>query len=190
MWPNKLRILLLACACCAGLLAAPAQAEKGDRSKPINVESERMHVDDAKKVSVFEGNVVITQGTLTIHADKVTVRQDKDGFQYATAIGNPATFRQKRDGANGYIEGAADRIEYDGKADRIQFFNHAWLKRDPADEVRGNYISYDSPTEYFTVTPGADASPDARVHAVIQPRASAEKADKAPAPGAQQPKPQ
>ena len=183
MWSNRLRILL-ACACCAGLMAAPAQAERADRSKPINVESERMHVDDAKKVSVFDGNVVITQGTLTIHANKVTVRQDKDGYQYATAIGNPATFRQKRDGG-GYIEGAADRIEYDGKADRMQFFNHAWLKREPADEVRGNYISYDGPTEYFTVTPGADASPDARVHAVIRPRTSAEKAGTPPAPGAQ-----
>ena len=189
MWLNKLRILL-ACACCAGLLPVTAQAEKGDRSKPINVESERMHVDDATKVSVFEGNVVITQGTLTIHANKVTVRQDKDGFQYATAVGNPATFRQKRDGAGGYIDGAADRIEYDGKTDRLQFFNHAWLKREPADEVRGNYIAYDSPTEYFTVTPGADASPGARVHAVIQPRTPVEKAGAAPTPGVQKQKPQ
>ncbi len=189
MWPNKLGIVLL-CACSAGLLAAPAQAEKADRSKPITLESDRMHVDDAKKISVFEGKVVMTQGTLTIHADKVTLRQDSNGFQYGTAIGNPATFRQKRDGADGYIDGAADRIEYNGKLDRVEFFNHAWLKREPADEVRGNYISYDAPTEYFTVTgggstaPGASVSPDDRVHAVIQPRTSAEAAGKAPAPGA------
>jgi lipopolysaccharide export system protein LptA len=189
MWRNRLGIVL-ACACCAGLLAAPALAEKADRSKPINVESERMHVDDATKTSVFQGNVVITQGTLTIHADKVTIHQDKDGFQYATAIGNPATFREKRDGGQGYIDGAADRIEYDGKADRVQFFNHAWLKREPADEVHGNYISYDGPTEYFTVTPGANAGPDARVHAVIQPRAAAEKEGKGPAPDAHKQKPQ
>ena len=189
MWLNKLGIVL-ACACCAGLSAAPARAEKADRSKPINVESERMHVDDAKKISVFEGNVVITQGTLTIHADKVTVHQDKDGFQYATAIGNPATFRQKRDGDGGYIDGAADRIEYNGKADRVQLFNHAWLKREPADEVRGNYISYDGPTEYFTVTPGANASAGERVHAVIQPRKAAEETGKKPAPGAPKRQPQ
>ena len=171
-------------------MAAPALAEKADRSKPINLESDRMHVDDAKKISVFEGKVVMTQGTLTIHADKITVRQDPQGFQYGTAIGNPATFRQKRDGGGGYIDGAADRIEYNGKLDRVEFFNHAWLKREPADEVRGNYISYDAPTEYFTVTgggstvPGASVSPGDRVHAVIQPRTSAEAAGKAPAPGA------
>jgi lipopolysaccharide export system protein LptA len=169
-------------------LAGPAQAERADRSKPINLESDRMRVDDVHKTSVFEGKVVMTQGTLTIRADKVTVRQDQEGYQYGSASGNPAAFRQKRDGANEYIEGEADRIEYNGKLDKVEFFNHARLKREPADEVRGNYISYDSRTEYFTVTggagPAASGSPDARVHAVIQPRITGEAAEKAPAPGA------
>ena len=145
-----------------------------------------MHVDDVQKTSVFEGSVVMTQGTLSIHADKVTVHQDKDGFQYGTAIGHPAVFRQKRDGADGYIEGEADRIEYDGKLDRVEFFNHARLLREPADEVRGNYISYDARTEFFTVTggPGTAGGAEGRVHAVIQPRPAAEESRSAPAPDA------
>ena len=178
--------MLVFCICCTGW-AAPAQAERADRAKPINLESDRMRVDDAQKTSVFEGKVVMTQGTLTIRADKVTLRQDKDGFQYGSASGNLASFRQKRDGANEYIEGEAERIEYDGKLDKVEFFNRARLKRDPADEVRGNYISYDSRTEYFTVTGGsqtASGSPEGRVRAVIQPRNTAEEAEKAPAPGA------
>jgi len=173
------------CACCLGL-AGPAQAERADRAKPINLESDRMRVDDVHKTGVFEGKVVMTQGTLSIHADKVTLRQDKDGYQYGSASGNPATFRQKRDGANEYIEGEAERIEYDGKLDRVEFFNHARLKREPADEVRGNYISYDSRTEYFTVTGGsqtASGSSEGRVRAVIQPRNTTEEPEKAPAPG-------
>ena len=177
---------LVFCICCLGL-AGPAQAERADRTKPINLESDRMRVDDVQKTSVFEGKVVMTQGTLSIHADKVTVRQDKDGYQYGSASGNPASFRQRRDGANEYIEGEAERIEYDGKLDKVEFFNHARLKREPADEVRGNYISYDSRTEYFTVTGGdqtASGSPEGRVRAVIQPRPTPEDAEKAPAPGA------
>ena len=169
-------------------LAGPAQAERADRTKPINLESDSMNVDDVQKISLFEGKVVMTQGTLTIRADRITVRQDKEGHQYGSASGNPATFRQKRDGANEYIEGEADRIEYNGKIDKVEFFNHARLKREPADEVRGSYISYDSRTEYFTVTGGAGAgargSPEGRVHAVIQPRNSAEDTEKTPAPGA------
>ena len=171
-------------ACCAGLISASALAERADRTKPINLESDRMHVDDAQKMSVFEGKVVMTQGTLSIHADKVTVRQDKDGHQYGSASGNPAVFRQKRDGADGYIQGEAERIEYNGKLDRVEFFIRARLKREPADEVHGNYISYDARTEYFTVTggagPSASGSSGGRVRAVIQPRTAAEEG-KAPA---------
>jgi lipopolysaccharide export system protein LptA len=163
-------------------LAGPAQAERADRAKPINLESDSMRVDDAQKISVFEGKVVMTQGTLTIRADRITVRQDKEGHQYGSASGNLATFRQKRDGADEYIEGEAERIEYDGKMDKVEFFSRARLKREPADEVRGNYISYDSRTEYFTVTggaaPSASGSSAARVHAVIQPRSNADGAEK------------
>jgi lipopolysaccharide export system protein LptA len=167
-------------------LVAPAHAERADRTKPINLESDSMRVDDVQKISVFEGKVVMTQGTLTIHADKITVRQDKEGHQYGSASGNLATFRQKRDGADEYVEGEAERIEYDGKIDRVEFFSRARLKREPADEVHGNYISYDSRTEYFTVTggstPAASGSPAARVRAVIQPRNSADESEKAPTP--------
>ncbi len=186
MLENNLRSLLV-----LGLLlglSGAAQAERADRTKPINLESDSMRVDDVQKTSVFDGKVVMTQGTLTIHADRITVRQDKEGNQYGSASGNPATFRQKRDGANEYIEGEAERIEYNGKIDKVEFFNRARLKREPADEVRGNYISYDSRTEYFTVTGGAGAgaggTPEGRVRAVIQPRNTAESAEPAPAPGA------
>jgi len=169
-------------------LAGAAQAERADRTKPINLESDRMHIDDAQKTSVFEGKVVMTQGTLSIRADKVTVRQDKDGYQYGSASGNPAIFRQKRDGAEGFIQGEAERIDYNSKLDRVELFNRARLLREPADEVRGNYISYDSRTEYFTVTggagPSAGGSSGGRVHAVIQPRGATEEAGKAPAPDA------
>jgi lipopolysaccharide export system protein LptA len=167
-------------------LGGTAQAERADRTKPINLESDSMRVDDVQKISVFEGNVVMTQGTLTIRADRITVRQDKEGHQYGSASGKLATFRQKRDGADEYIEGEAERIEYDGKVDKVEFFNRARLKREPADEVHGNYISYDSRTEYFTVTggstPAASGSPAARVRAVIQPRNSAEENEKTTAP--------
>jgi len=178
--------MLVFCVGCLGP-AGPAQAERADRGKPINLESDRMQVDDAQKTSVFEGKVVMTQGTLSIRADRVTVRQDREGHQYGSASGNPAVFRQKREGSGEYIEGEAERIEYNGKLDKVEFFNRARLRREPADEVRGNYISYDSRTEHFTVTGGADTgasgSPAGRVHAVIQPRNAAEDAEKTPAAG-------
>ncbi|MGC2518800.1 MAG: lipopolysaccharide transport periplasmic protein LptA [Burkholderiales bacterium] len=155
-------------------LAAPtALAERADRDQPINIESDRLVADDAKKVSTFEGHVVLIQGTLIIHADRIVVRQDDQGFQYGTATGNPATFRQKREGYDEYIDGEALKIEYDGKIERVELFDQARLRRGNSEDVRGNYISYDQKTEYFTVKSSSDASQqsrDGRVRAVIMPK--------------------
>lgn len=153
-------------------LAAPARAERADRDRPVNIESDRMSADDSKKTAVFEGRVVLTQGTLVIRADRLSIRQDKQGFQYGVAVGNLATFRQKRDGDD-YIDGEAERIEYDGRAERVQFFERARLHSDAGDDVRGNYISYDSRTQYFTVQSAKDGGAqggESRVRVIIVPK--------------------
>ena len=160
-------------ACCL-LSALPAQAERADRDKPVNLEADRVTVDDAKQTATFEGNVVLTQGTLTIRGDRVIVQQDAEGFKHGAAYGNLASFRQKRDGYDEYIEGYAERIEYDSKADQLQMFNRAYLKKSN-DDVRGNYISYDATTEFFRVVGGGKqaatpGNPEGRVRAVIQPK--------------------
>ena len=169
---NPRATLVLAAALCA--LAAPAAlAERADRDKPVNVESDRMLADNTKKISTFEGHAVVTQGTLIIRADKIVIRQDEEGVQYGVATGNPASFRQKREGYDEYVDGDALRIEYDGKTERVEFFDNAHLHRDSGDDVRGSYISYDQKTEFFTVKSNGDAprqSRDARVRAVIMPK--------------------
>ncbi|MEO1766259.1 lipopolysaccharide transport periplasmic protein LptA [Thiobacter aerophilum] len=166
-----------------GLAAPPlARGEKADRDKPINLEANTMEVDDAAKVATYTGNVRLSQGTLLILADKLVVRQDAQGFTSATAYGNPASFRQKRDGVDEYIEGWAARIEYDGRRDRVELFGNARVKRGQ-DEVRGSYISYDAKSEFYQVKGGPDAvtetNPKGRVRAVIQPKSR----NVAPPPG-------
>ena len=135
-----------------------ARAEKADREKPIHLEADRVSVDEAKQVAVFEGNVVLTQGTMTIRGERMQVRQDDDGFRHGTTWGNLAYFRQKREGYDEYIEGWAERIEYDGRADKVQMFNRASMKRGQ-DEVQGNYISYDAVSEFFQVIGGGTPDP-------------------------------
>lgn len=162
-------ILLLAL-----LSSGSVLAERADRDKPVHLEADRATVENANRTSVFTGNVVLTQGTLIIRADKMVVKEDSSGFRHATAFGNLVSFRQKRDGKDEYIEGWSERMEYDGKADKVQLFKKARLKRGQ-DEVEGDYISYDAVSEFFQVTGGnektdAQASPAGRVRIVIQPK--------------------
>lgn len=169
------------------LCVGAAHAEKADRDKPINIEADKMTLDDGRKESVFEGNVVLTQGTLQMKGDRVIVRQDPEGFQYGTAYGRPASFRQKRDGVDEYIDGFAERLEFDGRRDLLQMFVNSRLVKG-TDEVRGDYISYNAKTELFQVIGGGKpaattANPEGRVKAVIQPKPRAPKdGSAAPAP--------
>ncbi len=163
-----------------------AQAEKADRDKPIDLEADTLTTNDAKKISVYTGNVILTQGTLVIHADKLVVREDAEGFQHSTATGDPTTFRQKMEGKNEYIQGSGQRIEYDGRMDKVQLYVKAWVKRGE-DIVHGEYIMYDANAEFAEVIGGPQAAtasnPKGRVRAVIQPKSA--KAGKPAAPVSQ-----
>ena len=159
------------------LAATAARAEKADRDKPVNIEADRVSVDDVKKVQVFEGNVQLVKGTLIIRAERIVVTQDDDGYQRGVATGTadvPPRFKQKREGQDDYIEGEGERIEHDAKAEKTEFFNRAWVKSG-LDEVRGQFISYDARTENYFVTSGpngtrAKPGSNERVRAVIQPK--------------------
>lgn len=153
-------------------------AESADRDKPIELEADTVTVNDAKKTSTYTGNVILTQGTLVIRADKLIVREDKDGFQHSTSTGNPTTFKQKREGKNEYMQGSGQRIEYDGRMDKVQLYTKAWVKRGE-DIVYGDYISYDANAEFAEVIGGAKSEsggtsgngiPSGRVKAIIQPK--------------------
>ncbi len=168
------------------LAGAAAQAERADRDKPVNLEADQVTVDDNKQTATFIGKVVLTQGTLVIRGDRMVVQQDADGFKYGVAYGNLASFRQKREGYDEYVEGYAERIEYDGKAEKLQMFNRAYLKKSN-DDVRGNYISYETATEFFKVVGGGKqaatpSNPEGRVRAVIQSKPKDKPAAAAPVP--------
>ncbi len=162
--------------------ATLAHAERADRDKPTNVEANQMFYDEAKQTNTFIGNVVLTRGTLVMHAEKLLVRQDAAGYQYATMYapaGGVTKFRQKRDGGKDlWIEGfAADRIEYDTKSEVAKLYKQSKIKMldgtRVTDEVEGEFISYDSRSEFYSVTNSAtgESKPGGgRVRATIQPR--------------------
>lgn len=169
--------LLLLCMAVAGHVLA----EKNDTNKPTNIEADQMAYDDVRQINTFTGNVLLTRGTLTMKAAKMVVTQSPAGYQFATLYGAPgaaANFRQKRDGGPDlWMEGQAERIEYDGKIELVKFFSKAKLKRlegtKATDEVEGEFISYDSLSEFFSVnnTASGESKPGAgRIRVVIQPR--------------------
>jgi len=169
------RKAVAALACAIALVAMPAHAEKADREKNINFSADQpVEVDFDKRTGTLRGNVVITQGTLTIHADRINFKQNPDDSLSATAWGNPIRFREKKDNSDEYYEGYAQRAIFNGQTHTLELFDNALLK-EGNNEFRGNYISYNSETNFMKAegrpnAPGGQG-PGPRVQGVFEPRA-------------------
>ncbi len=183
---NAMRICLAACLCLIGLWPLTSAAMTGDKEQPITIEADRVDIDDKKGVSIYQGKVRVTQGSMVMTADTVTTHAvgDKQARQRELdkiiAVGAPAHFRQLLDtkdaktGKNEEMRGQALRIDYFAREERLvlQGGSHIWKE---GDEFSGNVIEYDVAQETVKAAMGnvggqAGEGPPERVHAVIQPR--------------------
>jgi lipopolysaccharide export system protein LptA len=170
-------------------LVAPAHAEKADRDKPVNFSSDDAGgVNYETRTGSLKGNVVITQGTMTVRADRIDFKQNPDNSLSATVYGNPLSFRQKKDGSDEYYEAYAQKAVYDGQKELLELFDRALLKQGN-DEIRSNYISYNTSTGAFKAEgrpdqAGPATGPGARVRGTFQPRSDAAPGPAKGAPGA------
>jgi lipopolysaccharide export system protein LptA len=159
-------------------------AEKADRDQPMHIEADAMRYEDARngqsRTATFTSHVVVIKGTIVMRGDKLAVRQDAAGNQFGVmtpAPGQRAFFRQKRDGADEFIEGQADRMEYDGKADTVRLIGNAEMQRlagaKTVDNVKGGLIVYNGNTEVYTVDSApasAVGGKPGRVRAILTPQ--------------------
>ena len=147
--------------------------EIDDSDQPIEIEADTMMVEETKNTSTYEGDVILTQGSLIINADKLIIREDRQGFQHSTSIGKPTTIKQKMKGSDEYIEGKALRIEYDGHMDKIHLYEEAFVKKGD-DEVWGDYIMYDATSEFAQALSRQNTSDSSnkkgRTKAIIKPK--------------------
>lgn len=134
-------------------------AEKADSEKAYSVIADKMIDDDVKQIRTWSGDVILTQGTLTLKGAKLVTVTSPDGYMFATLYapaGGLATMRQKRDGGPDlWMEGeGADRITYDQKTSVANLYLNAKVRRltgtKTTDEAQGAFISYNSQTEIVT----------------------------------------
>jgi lipopolysaccharide export system protein LptA len=184
MKPSILPLFLI---CVLILGSAGVRAEKADRDKPMNVEADALRYDELKQTSVFSGRVIVTKGTILIRGARIETRQDADGSQFGTVFAEPgklAFFRQKREGLDEFIEGEAETIDYDGRADTVRLVNNAQLRRyrgaTLSDEFTGGLILYNNTTNLFSIdgapAKGSTGATTGRVRAMLTPKPQASEA--------------
>lgn len=142
------------------LFALDAHAEKADSQKKTKVDAEYSSYDGKTDTKVLKGNVEVTRGTLQIKAESAIDKETPDGGGSVILNGAPGRqvfFRQKRDGgADLWIEGYADRVEYDKKTEVVKFLANAKVRylnqQKVTQEQAAEFFSYDSINDVFEAT--------------------------------------
>ena len=180
-----------------GLAALSASAEKADAGKRAVIDYDTLLVDEITQITTLTGNVIVTKGTLVLRAEKAVLKQSPEEDLHVTlttSAGKTASFRQKRDGGPDlWVEGSAQRIEYDERTAVVELFGGARIRQlegsSMTDEIKSEYITYDSLREVFAARndPSGVTKPgQGRGQLIIAPR-KPRPAPSAPAPMPAQP---
>ena len=122
----------------------PALALSSDRDQPIEIEADRAEADDARRVTIYRGNVIIVQGSLRIQGDTVWIHYDEhDDLTKLVSEGRQAHFRQLPDGETDYRIAYGDRLEYYKGDDLIVMLGNAKYGQG-SDQIKAERIVYDS----------------------------------------------
>ncbi len=149
---SNIRKILFKASILVTLSAIPvfALALKGDEKQPLQIDANSATVDQKTMISNFNGNVVITKGSLIVHADKGIASQDKDGNRTLTLYGNPVTFEQTQDDG-GKILGQGDKFEYNSKTNLAVLTGRARVNKGK-NEVIGDMLTYNTQTQVYSAT--------------------------------------
>lgn len=168
----------------AGLAHAQATAPEAEAEPDTLVLSDTLDYDDIKKESIFTGNVLMTRGNMTLHSDKLVMREDAEGFQHGTATvdaGKLVSIRQEDTAKYEVIEAKGIRGEYNGKTEEITMIGQAVITRficgKPFDNIKGERVIYKQKTDTYQAFGGPNsAAAGGRVRSLAQPRGKAEAA--------------
>ena len=144
--------------------SANIQAKESDYQQPVVVDSVTQQAELNENKVTFLQEVVITQGSIIIHANKVVVLRHEKGNDEMIATGNPATFFQILDNGKP-VNASASELRYQLKDRLVTLTGKAELKQDD-NKVNGDIIRYDIQKQQMI----AQSSKGSRVKTIFLPQ--------------------
>lgn len=139
---NVPKVALFATAFVVSAFSINAMALPSDAQQPIRLLADKATYSERTGVTSYSGNVIITQGTLKLAADNITVNLSNGrSIQSAIATGRPATMQQVVTKEKGLAKGRANKIDYNAQNGIVTLTGNAKLTQNGA-SFAGNVIRY------------------------------------------------
>jgi lipopolysaccharide export system protein LptA len=151
----------------------PTAALTSDRTQPVTIEADQAELDDLKRVTTYQGRVIVTQGSLRITGDRMVLYYDENReVTRAESFGKPATYEQLPDGEKEPVKARASRMEYLVKEGVIELYGDAQVIQ-AGDSLTGSRITYDTVNDRVKATRAGDQGD--RVRVILTPKNQGEK---------------
>ena len=163
----------------AALGSASAFALPNDRDQPIRIQADQAHLDDKQGVATYTGDVVITQGSMMIKGNTVTITRSASGdIDVVTSVGNLAYFEQLLKATDQKpVQAYAVTIQYHAQQNRIVLIDQAKVLSPDGNSTEGEKITYDTVKQIANAGRANGSkvtAPRPRIDMVIQPKKKAE----------------
>jgi lipopolysaccharide export system protein LptA len=143
------------------LLTAPtatwADKLRHDPLEKITIDADYMRLNIESGISVYSGNVKITQGELVLTGDKVTLEQKENEVERLTLIGKPARYNHITEKGQP-IQAQSERMVYTASLNKLVMTKNASL-RQPDHMVSSQIITYDTVKGIIVAGENNNASP-------------------------------
>lgn len=147
------------------LLSFAVQALDTDRNQPIHIDSSSAHADYKSGTTRYDGNVVLTQGSLQIKADSISIQRDKNGVRAVTAVGRPVQIQQSPAADQAPIQAEANEISYDISTDQLILKDNVYIKLQESVH-RGSRYEYNLNSQQLK----ASGTASSRISTTFQPQ--------------------
>jgi len=148
----------------------PARALDSDQQQPLYLEADNAEMDEAKRLSLYTGKVIVRQGSLEIHADQVTIHHAEDKRpKLIIAVGQPTTYKQAVEGQEKPVEAEALRMEYQADKDEITLIDQAVVFQG-TDTFRSDRIIYDRINARVKAGVSAQGKERVKIHITPHPK--------------------
>jgi lipopolysaccharide export system protein LptA len=147
------------------LLSLPAGALETDREQPMQLEADSLAIDESTGVSLYEGNVAITQGSMKLWAERLWVHRKQGKTEKIISEGEPSRFSQLPEVGGVEVHGQALRIEIHIDRDEMILIDNALLEQG-GNSFRNDRIVYNRTNAQ--VRAGSSAQGKERVQVVIE----------------------
>lgn len=122
------------------LFSSSAIAKTDDIKQPLHIDADSVTFNRAKGYAIYQGNVSIKQGTLSITAAKIEIFSSNNTISRMVASGSPVRFQQQMDDGK-RAKGRANNMRYLVQEKQLRLSGGAKLTQDK-DTFSSDYINY------------------------------------------------